>query len=344
MTVPASGLPPELLPHVPPRRSRARAVSVMLTTVVVFGIALFFVLSSGADVQRTARVLPTDLWSEPVLQASTIAIPLPAPADTVTAATQPPPVALVASAAPSLGALPSTAPSVTAPTRGPYPPPGLDASPTPLGTPADVAVPDPRHTFTAFAADGVTPIAYDPCRPIRYVMRPDNAPPEAAALIRGAFDRLTQVTGLQFVDAGLTDEVPSIDRAAYQPDRYGDQWAPVLVGWATEAEVPVLAGNVAGAAGSTSAKAGDLEAVYVSGGLILDGPQLSEVWADVTTRAAVRAVVLHEMAHLVGLGHVEDPTQLMNPQSSASTTVLDYQDGDLTGLVRLGAGPCVPQV
>ncbi len=336
---PPGVLPPDLSPVSPPGRRWGRGVLTILITAGLFAAALFAIMRPADAVQPSARAMPTALWSEIPLPASTIAIPMPEPTPPAVV-TSPLPGG---SAAPSQSASPPTSPTATT-TRGPYPPPGLNSAPTPLGTPARLAADDARYTFTDTQADGVAPIAYDPCRPIRYVMRPDNAPPEAGALIRSAFDRLTEVTGLQFIDEGPTDEAPSIQRSAYQPDRYGDRWAPVLVAWATESEVAELAGNVAGAAGSTSARTGDLPGIYVSGGLLLDGPQLSEVYASPETRPAVRAVVLHEMAHLVGLGHVEDPSQLMNPQSSASTTILDYQAGDLSGLVLLGAGPCVPQI
>ena len=55
-----------------------------------------------------------------------------------------------------------------------------------------------------------------------------------------------------------------------------------------------------------------------------------------------RAIVLHELGHLVGLAHVANPTQLMLPE--ASPGVVDFAAGDLTGLAQLGAGACVPEV
>jgi len=44
------------------------------------------------------------------------------------------------------------------------------------------------------------------------------------------------------------------------------------------------------------------------------------------------------LGHLVGLDHVDDPTQLMHVVSP----VFDLGPGDRAGLARLGAGPCVP--
>ena len=54
-----------------------------------------------------------------------------------------------------------------------------------------------------------------------------------------------------------------------------------------------------------------------------------------------RAVVMHELAHVVGLDHVDDPTQLMNPEG---TDVTEFAAGDLAGLARLGGGQCVPEL
>ncbi len=335
-----------------------------LTVTMAAALTVWVLTPLDSRVQARPLTDPGSLWSEPLMTPTTIAIPLPPPDAGTTAAqptTPPPPPAATTAAAPAAtppppdtaetgggaaaGGLDTGAVSGgAAPTDRAFPPPGVGASSTPIGTPAGLSVDDPRYSFTGLQDDGITPIAYDPCRPIHYVVRPDNAPPDGAALIRASFDRVTQVTGLQFVDGGTTNEAPSPERGAYQPERYGERWAPVLVSWATEAEAPALTGSVAGAAGSVSAQGTGLPAVYVTGSVTLDGPQLSQVWEDLDTRASVRAVVLHEIAHLVGLGHVQDGTQLMNPQSTTTTTVVDYQAGDLTGLARLGDGACVPEI
>lgn len=57
---------------------------------------------------------------------------------------------------------------------------------------------------------------------------------------------------------------------------------------------------------------------------------------------SVTAIVKHELAHVVGLGHVGDSTQLM--AASASVEVSDFSAGDLTGLAMLGSGKCRPEV
>ena len=44
----------------------------------------------------------------------------------------------------------------------------------------------------------------------------------------------------------------------------------------------------------------------------------------------------------MGLDHVDDGSQLLHPQTVPGVT--DFADGDLTGLTRLGRGPCVPEL
>jgi hypothetical protein len=82
--------------------------------------------------------------------------------------------------------------------------------------------------------------------------------------------------------------------------------------------------------------------VYVSGTVALDAPQIAPVLDRRAGRSVVEAIVLHELGHLVGLAHVEDSGQLMYPEVQSSLT--DLAPGDLTGLSRLGAGACVPEL
>ncbi len=45
--------------------------------------------------------------------------------------------------------------------------------------------------------------------------------------------------------------------------------------------------------------------------------------------------LLHELAHAVGLDHVEDPAQIMHPVEAGQPA--EYAPGDLAGLRRVGA-------
>ena len=48
----------------------------------------------------------------------------------------------------------------------------------------------------------------------------------------------------------------------------------------------------------------------------------------------------HELAHVVGLNHVDDAAELMYPEGIPG--VVAFGPGDLTGLARLGRGQCFP--
>jgi hypothetical protein len=220
------------------------------------------------------------------------------------------------------------------------------ASATPLGKPPAVAGPDEGYEFSSTQDFAAAPVTYDPCRPVHYVTSNRTAVDGSDELVASAVDEISAATGLRFVSDGPTDEAPSVDRAFYQPGRYGDAWAPVLIAWSDDTESPGLAGSVAGLGGSAYLKSIGADApaaakVYVSGAVTLDGPDLREVEAT-QGRAAVRAVVLHELAHVVGLDHVNDRRQLMYPEAVAG--VVDLGAGDRRGLAQLGAGDCHPEV
>jgi hypothetical protein len=222
------------------------------------------------------------------------------------------------------------------------PPPSQEESARPLGTPAPV--PDGTGRFEVLQhqrGDASKPVAWDPCRPVHYVVNPSGGPADGPALIHAAIAQVGAATGLQFVDDGTTSEAPSKERGAYQPGRYGkSRWAPVLVAWSDEGSYPELAGYVAGLGDPQAVYAPNGELVYVTGQLVLDDQTLSAAQTPDRTRA--RAVILHELGHIAGLDHTNDRNQLMF--SEAQFNVTTYGDGDLRGLALLGRQSCFPGV
>lgn len=222
-----------------------------------------------------------------------------------------------------------------------HPTPSIESA-VPLGTPAPVTATSDSFRFLGGGRSSSGHVAaYDPCRPIHYVIS-DRAPGEADRFLKAAISRTSQATGLKFVDDGATDEAPSEQRKAFQPDRYGDRWAPVLVAWSTPGLVPDLKGDVVGTGGSAAVAVSGRAPVYVSGQVALDAPQIAQVLTRPGGDAIVQGIIEHELGHLVGLDHVDDPTQLMFPVTTPGVT--DFAAGDLTGLSILGQGRCAPEL
>jgi hypothetical protein len=222
------------------------------------------------------------------------------------------------------------------------PPPGFEEASSPLSTPpAETLLATGNHAFAAMQPDGVGPVAWSPCRPIHYVVRAQGSPANGAELIATSVARISAASGLQFVDDGLTDEAPSADRDAYEPELYGKRWAPVLIAWSTPEETPALAGETVGVGGSAPVTRAGLS-VYVTGSVTLDAPDMEGLLAGPNGTNNAYGVITHELGHVLGLDHVDDPGELMNPRASAALSTL--QPGDLAGLAELGTGACAPNL
>jgi hypothetical protein len=226
-----------------------------------------------------------------------------------------------------------------------HPTPGRDEAAARLGRPAPVPAASTAYAFMDTDDDG-QPVKYDPCRPIHYVTRAANSPAAGPELIKEAIAAVSRATGLVFIDDGATTEAPSDQRQPYQPGLYGDRWAPVLIAWETTTEDPSFTDlededTTLGRGGSEAVSIGDTDFTYVSGQLKLNATALKSL-IELEGPSQARGTIEHELGHVVGLDHVQDESQLMNPSDSAGLNT--YQAGDLNGLALLGQGECRPGV
>lgn len=214
-----------------------------------------------------------------------------------------------------------------------YPPLPDDARHVRLGQLVQTRLSGP-HAFMHVDAQG-QPVRYDPCRPVHFVVNPAGGPPGSVDMVRGAVAAISAATGLVFVDDGTTDEPVSEHREPVQRERYGDRWAPVLVGFAARGAFSDLTGQVAGLGGSyeLTTPAG---ARLVTGQITLATDTFDRLVASGLVGQAT-TIVEHELGHVVGLDHVDDPGQLMYRSNKGQ---VNLGPGDVQGFAIAGSGPC----
>jgi hypothetical protein len=181
------------------------------------------------------------------------------------------------------------------------------------------------------------PVTFSSCRTLRIVINDKLRPAAAYGLVEEAVAEVSKASGLTMTVIGPTDEVSNPNRASQQ-GRYGLGWAPILIGWTTPEVIPQLAGNPIGRGGPRGVtETATRQSYYVTGQVYLDTPALERLLRR-GHKDQVRAVIMHELGHVLGLAHVGSPYELMSSHNYGLTR---FGPGDLAGLARLGKGPCV---
>lgn len=179
---------------------------------------------------------------------------------------------------------------------------------------------------------------WNPCAPIRYAVD-ERATPGALADVREALRRVGQESGLVFSYQGRTAVVPTSTTPA--PGAQAD----VVVAFVPHGH-PAWNGSTANGyarvASTSGFRADGTRAARLHAGYIVLDPASTAEPGFVSRRGRVTRgqILLHEGAHVAGLGHVDDPTQLMNPVSVPHDSA--WGAGDLAGLNAVGAvGGCL---
>lgn len=211
------------------------------------------------------------------------------------------------------------------PVPAPEPTPGVQRPSTALGDPADFS-----YIVSARAR-------WNPCRTITYRVNTRNGPASALADTKGAVARIEDATGLDLEYAGSTDVVPQDSAAEDYPA--GTQ---IVIAWASRDQSALLTSDrVAGVAGpmgwgGTVDERGAEILTWRRGTVVLNSAfndVLASGFGEGTTHGKL---LMHEIGHVVGLGHAAGETQVMYPALQR-----DYPSawgaGDLTGLHSQGA-------
>jgi hypothetical protein len=227
-------------------------------------------------------------------------------------------------------------------------------SPDASGTVREGVPPRFDYTFLFVTELGCQPVRFNPCAPIRYALNRRQATDAHVGDLIAALGKLSAATGLEFQRVADSDEDARFPpRLQRQPDGTF-AWPPVLIGWARlgagesligRRNQPPDPGSVVGGGGLPRIE----KDVIVTGNLILN----LDAVTDTDTRTPVPhgfgtgvnwgRIIMHELAHVIGLGHVESRTSIMNEALTQQTlSSSEWGAGDLIGLRRLGReGGCV---
>ena len=221
------------------------------------------------------------------------------------------------------------------------PPVGVDSSPTPLGKPQPVTY-STSYKFTNLNVKTKAPISWDPCRPIHYVINNQNQLPNGMEMIQAAVNEISYYSGFKFVYDGPSRENFQENRKSYQPKIYGNKWSPVLFTWSTPVTHPGLSQDVLGEGGASVLNRSSDSQIYVSGIVDLESGALKEFMSTKKDDSKVKAVILHELGHVMGLDHTDGPWEIMYPEANLQVFKLGL--GDISGLSILGSQPCHPEL
>jgi len=204
---------------------------------------------------------------------------------------------------------------------------------------AAIVVPGLRpgeYSFLERRSDG-TPVGWDPCRTIHYETNLQGAPANELDDVQGAIARVSAATGIPFAYDGPTKALPfGVDGAPRVVTPPGEEAPPLLIAWLDEKEFEDVGGNdsLVGLALPVAEPDGlhyDTGFVALNGSQhLLPGFGIGPTWGP---------VILHELGHIMGLGHVPDANELMFAQENP--VVNGFGKGDLAGLRILGRhGTC----
>lgn len=189
------------------------------------------------------------------------------------------------------------------------------------------------YSYVATRPSG-QPVTWRTCT-IDFVVNPAGAPAGAVEDLTAALERVAAASGMQLRLVGTTDTVPT---SGYGQQATDGSFPPVLVAWTTP-QSGLLSPTNGGRSFDVSVGSG--EDTYWVSSMVVFNADLDDArdggFDDARSRGAV---YLHELAHVIGLGHVDSTAELMNPATGYRP---DFGAGDLEGLSVMGAANCAQQ-
>jgi hypothetical protein len=110
------------------------------------------------------------------------------------------------------------------------------------------------------------------------------------------------------------------------------------IAWAKPRESTYIDSNSTGGHGGSEGHMRHGRSEYFVGHVVINATAAASNSGGFGGGATEGQVVLHELGHVMGLGHVYDDQQIMFPTMRSSASAAMYAAGDYTGLTKLGRG------
>ncbi len=192
-------------------------------------------------------------------------------------------------------------------------------------------------------------IRWNPCQTITFAVNPKLAGRSAAARasavedVQQAFRRVGKRVGIDFAYAGRTDEIPRDGASQSWSSR--QKAAEIVVAWVDQARAATRSNLIGKSGGRYPSGVGGWMMRWTQP-TSTRRPSVAASWCStptttVSTRAGFGsgttrgALLLHEIGHVMGLGHVGTTRELMYP-TMLERGSSNYKRGDRTGLAKVG--------
>lgn len=171
---------------------------------------------------------------------------------------------------------------------------------------------------------------WNPCQPITWRYNAGKGYSKALGHVQEAFARISLHTGFTFEYVGASTHVPFSGEETPTD-------ADIFVSWATPQQSRFLEGGVVGVAAPGGAGTGSGTGEFLTGAVLLDSSQVNQLAAGYATqgRSTWGQVMVHEILHVMGLGHAKAFVQLMAPYITPQNHL--FGAGDLAGMKAIGA-------
>jgi len=223
---------------------------------------------------------------------------------------------------------------------------GATVAPVPAGATLSYAL---HHAADPYSGRSVV-VRWSPCQvtstgtATHYITYRVNAAGHSSriTLVKEALSKVTAASGLRFRYLGTTTYVPR-DAVIHYPS--GDQYvfdaaqeraktgAELVVAWAPKSATNLLTGSEAGS-GTASWSANSRSQLRIVEGAVVLRTGVA-LLSGFHAGESVGTLLLHELGHAVGLGHVGFRSQVMYPVIG-SWSPAGYGSGDATGLHLVG--------